>query len=72
MSEPKNTQDPTSEAAQAGEFTDGTRGALAGRDDDQRRAVGQDNPVEEGSRQGRERYKQSIDKDLASDPAKAV
>jgi len=72
MQEPTKTQDPTSEAARQGEITGGNRGALSGRDDDQRRAVGQDNPVVEGSRQGRERYKDKLDKDLPWNSDKAV
>jgi len=72
MAHPGNPQNPTSDAAQAGEMTGGNRGALSGRNDEQNRAVGQDNPLTEGSRQGRERYKNSLDKDLPGDSAKAV
>ncbi|QHI97602.1 hypothetical protein GT347_06130 [Xylophilus rhododendri] len=75
MSEPRqpaNTQNPTEEAVRAGEVTGGNRGKLSGRDDDQRRAVAQENPLTEGSRQGRERYKQSLDSELPSDADKAV
>lgn len=72
ISRDPKTQDPTSETTRDGEITGGNRGALSGRDDDQRQEIGQDDPVAEGSRQGRERYKESLDKDLPSDSRKAV
>jgi hypothetical protein len=39
------------------EFVGGNRGAMSGRNAAQNRAAGIDDPVVEGSRQGRERYK---------------
>jgi hypothetical protein len=72
MTQPGTPQDPTAEAARSGEITGGNRGDLSGRNDDQSRAIGQDNPLDEGSRQGRERYKDRLDKDLPGDPDKAV
>ncbi|WPB55747.1 hypothetical protein [Xylophilus sp. GOD-11R] len=72
MSQPAKTQNPVDETPRAGEITGGNRGALSGRDDDQSRAIGQDNPLVEGSRQGRERNKQSLDKDLPGDSDKAI
>jgi hypothetical protein len=60
-SPPSRKTDPTSEASQAGEFEDGSRGDLAGRNWEQSKAIGQDDPVAEGSRQGRERNKERID-----------
>ena len=58
---PGRKTDPTTEASQAGEFEDGTTGDLSGRNGEQSKAIGQDDPVAEGSRQGRERYKDRID-----------
>ena len=76
MSETRKTdkidQSPAAEPARGGEIDGGNRGKLSGRDDDQRQAVGQDNPLNEGSRQGRERYKTSLDTDLPKDSDKAV
>lgn len=42
------------------EFTGGGRGDLSGRNEEQNRAAGIDDPVAEGSRQGRQRYKADI------------
>jgi hypothetical protein len=61
MIPPGRKTDPTTEASQAGEFESGSRGDLSGRNWEQSRAIGQDDPVAEGSRQGRERYKGQID-----------
>jgi len=72
MTHPGTPQNPAAEAARSGEITGGNRGKLSGRDDDQSRAIGQDDPVEEGSRQGRERYKDRLDKDLPGDSDKSV
>jgi hypothetical protein len=57
----KNAPDPHEERepglADHQEFVGGNRGALSGRNAEQNRAAGIDDPVVEGSRQGRERYK---------------
>lgn len=68
----KIDQSPAAEATRGGEIEGGNRGNLSGRDDDQRQAVGQDNPMTEGSRQGRERYKTSQATDLPKNSDKAV
>ena len=51
---------PTSAESGRSEFTGGSRGNLSGRNNDQNRAAGIDDPIAEGSRQGRERYKSDI------------
>jgi len=72
MTNDTKTQDPTAESTREGQITGGNRGALSGRDDDQRRAIGQDDPLTEGSRQGRERHKDSLEGDAPCDSDKAV
>jgi hypothetical protein len=42
-------------ASQSGEFEGGSRGDLSGRNWEQSKAIGQGDPLAEGSRQGRER-----------------
>jgi hypothetical protein len=52
--------DPTSDASAMAEFTGGSRGDLSGRNEEQNHAAGIDDRIAEGSRTGRERYKEDL------------
>lgn len=61
-SDPPNSNVPESPDPLAYEtFEGGDRGAKSGSNAAQNRAVGIDDPIAQGSRQGRERYKTEID-----------
>ncbi len=73
---PHSTQPAPHEEREPGiadhqEFVGGNRGEASGRNAAQNRAVGMDDPVAEGSRQGRERYKDRLDTGEA-EPDRAV
>lgn len=56
---PPGRSSSTGAVDSSGEFAGGNRGGRSGTNQGQNRAVGQDDPVAEGSRQGRERYRSS-------------